>query len=108
MWPRPREPISTTATSLPSGPFSRVSGTPISLLKLFSATVAVHLERTAAAAMSLTEVLPTDPVTPITPPGTRSRARRASAARAATVSATSMATARSTGPGTLMGPRLVR
>ena len=39
MWPAPRAPISITATSVSSWAFTSVSGTPSSLLKLFSLAV---------------------------------------------------------------------
>ena len=66
MWPMPRAPISSTTRSVPSGAFRRVSGTPISLLKLFSLAAVRKLVASAAARRSLTDVLPTDPVMPVT------------------------------------------
>ena len=81
MWPRPRAPISTTAASVSSGAFSRVSGTPSSLLNERTLAVVTRVVASTEASRSLVVVLPTDPVMPITmasPP----RAERSSRVRA--------------------------
>ncbi len=66
-------------------------GTPSSLLKDRSLAVVRSRVASTVASRSLTDVLPTDPVTPITGGSSLVRARRPAAASAATVSATTMA-----------------
>ena len=96
MWPIPLAPISTIVTPAPSGALARVSGTPSSLLNDAAEAQAEPAARQAARVRSLTEVLPTLPVMPITGPSRRSRAARPMVVRARAVSSTSMTgTARS-------------
>ncbi len=64
IWPAPRIAISRTKTSVSSGASSTVSGSPISVLRF--SRLACTRPGSSARAMSLTEVLPTEPVTPTT------------------------------------------
>ena len=90
MCPAPREPISITATSVSSWAFTSVSGTPSSLLKLFSLAVTTWSRARAAAARSLVDVLPTDPVMPTTRSPRRLRAKAPRVVKAAATSGTTM------------------
>jgi hypothetical protein len=89
--PGPRAPISTTTASTPSSAFSRVSGTPSSLLNDPTLAAVRRRDRRAAASRSLTDVFPTDPVTPTTRSGSRRRAARPRSSSAAAVSSTTTA-----------------
>ena len=64
-------PSSTTHTSCPFSSFSRVRGTPMSLLKFPSVLWTRNLAPRTAATMSLVVVLPTDPVTAMKGMGNR-------------------------------------
>ena len=64
IWPAPRIAISSTSTSVPGGASSTVSGRPISVLRF--SLLAWTAPGSSARAMSLTEVLPTEPVIPTT------------------------------------------
>ena len=85
IWPVPRIPISTTATSVPSGsPISDI-GTPISVLRLPGVpSAATPAARSIATRMSLVVVLPVAPVIPTTRAPLRSRASRPAAWSTAT------------------------
>lgn len=89
MWPGPLAPISTTSASTSSGALHRVSGTPISLLKDRSLAEVTSLVASTPAIRSFTVVFPTDPVTPMTLPDMRARAKPARSFSAAPVWATS-------------------
>ena len=65
-----------------------MSGTPISLLKLLALAAVRNVVASTAARRSFTDVLPTDPVMPITASGSRSRAAAPSRVKASIVSAT--------------------
>ena len=93
MWPAPRAPISTTSASVSPAAFTRVSGTPSSLLKEPMLDDVRQRAPRATASRSLTLVLPTEPVMPTTRPGRRVRAWRPTAPSASTVSSTSTAVA---------------
>ena len=74
IWPRPRIAISSTSISVSGGAARIVSGSPISVLK-FSGLAWTRPGRSAAA-MSLTDVLPVEPVIPTTgQPSSRRQAR---------------------------------
>ena len=78
IWPGPRMPISTTATSQPSDRPSSDIGTPTSVLRLPGVPSAfAPAARSIATRMSLVVVLPVAPVTPITRAPLRSSAIRA-------------------------------
>jgi len=66
-------PISNNNTLVPAGVLSTVVGNPCSLLKLRSLAHVGVLAANAAHARSLVEVLPTEPVTPMTGPSKVSR-----------------------------------
>ena len=92
MWPTPLAPISITATSVSSAASSSVRGTPSSLLNERRLAAVARDGLVAAAIRSLTEVLPTEPVTPMTAMSPRrSRAWAPSAVRATRVSVTTTA-----------------
>ena len=76
IWPGPRIPISSTSTSVPSGAARLARGRPISVLK-FSG-LATTCPGRSARQMSLTVVLPVDPVIPTTRQPSSSRQARAS------------------------------
>ena len=84
-------PISTTTASVSSAAPSKVMGTPSSLLKERSLAAVRHRWTNTTARRSFTEVLPTEPVIPITGRGRRRRASRPATWSAATVSATTTA-----------------
>ena len=66
IWPAPRMPISSTRTSVPAGALRISSGIPISVLKFArEATVRLWGARTARS-RSFVDVLPVEPVTPMT------------------------------------------
>ena len=88
MCPDPRAPISTTTTSVSSGALTSVRGTPSSLLNERSLAVVCSAPPRAPAQRSLTVVLPTEPVTPMTSSGRRTRAARPRSASALPVSRT--------------------
>ena len=91
-WPTPRAPISITATSVSSAASSSVRGTPSSLLNERRLAAVARDGLVAAAIRSLTEVLPTEPVTAMTAMSPRrSRAWAPSAVRATRVSVTTTA-----------------
>ena len=89
--PKPRMPISSTSASVSSGEFKMVTGSPVSLLKLFSFADVRSPALNAARARSLVLVLPTDPVIPITCAVSRCRPHAARLSNAAAVSATTTA-----------------
>ena len=91
MCPKPRIPISRINTSVSSGAFKIVIGSPWSLLKLRSFAVVRRPAPQATAIRSFVEVLPTLPVIPTTRASRRRRAQPARASRASAVSATSIA-----------------
>ena len=70
----PRAPISTIKTSASSGALNRVNGTPSSLLNDRSLAWVLRVFPMAAKARSLTDVLPTEPVIPMTGPVCLARA----------------------------------
>ena len=75
IWPAPRIAISSTSTSVSGGASSTVSGRPISVLRF--SLLAWTAPGSSARAMSLTEVLPTEPVIPTTrAPSARRQATR--------------------------------
>ncbi len=84
--PTPRIAISSTSTSVSGGASRTVSGRPISVLRF--SRLAWTRPGSSAREMSLTEVLPTDPVIPTT--------RAPSARRQASASAWSAASGSST------------
>ncbi len=96
--PWPRMPISSTSASQSSGAFSKVMGTPWSLLNERELAATFSAEPMAAAAKSFVVVLPTLPVMPTTRCCTRSlsdsRAQRPSLRSASSVSGTTMAVPR--------------
>ena len=83
IWPAPRIAISTTATSVPGSISSRVSGTPISLLRFAAVATVRATGRSSAARMSLVDVLPALPViaTTLTPERRRTVVARSCSAR---------------------------
>ena len=91
--PTPRAPISRTTHWASSGALRSVSGTPSSLLKDRSLADTPKVETRHWRRRSFVVVLPTEPVMPITPPCTCSRATTPSCMSAAAVSATTMAVA---------------
>ena len=82
-------PSSTMAKSVSAGIRASVSGTPQWLFRLASAAWTRPSGASAAAAMSLVEVLPTEPVIASTRARVRARAARPNASSAGTTSATS-------------------
>ena len=64
--PNPRIPISSTSARVSAGALTMVTGRPCSLLKLRTFAVVVMTLLRATAMRSLVDVLPTEPVTPIT------------------------------------------
>ena len=80
--PRPRMPISTTATSVSGSSLQRVSGSPTSLFWLPSAATVRACGRQSPARMSLVEVFAVEPVTATTFALLRERTSRAIPARA--------------------------
>ena len=105
--PVPLVPISITADSTSSSALASVSGTPSSLLNDFSLAVVRNLEESAAAARSLVDVLPTEPVIPTTVAARRSRPARPKASNAAAVSATATRGTLISGRGAVRIPGLV-
>ena len=79
--PAPRIPISSTSTSVSSGARRTSSGSPISVLKLARDACTRRWGASIARSRSFVEVLPTDPVMPITCAPMRRRCARASACR---------------------------
>ena len=84
-----------------AGALTSVNGTPISLLKLLALGAVRKVVANTPASRSFTEVLPTEPVMPMTASGRRSRAAAPSRVNAAIVSSTRMAVAGSVGDGFL-------
>ena len=93
IWPRPRIPISTTAISVSSSRRQRVSGSPISLFWLPSATTVRACGEQSAPRMSFVDVFPVEPVTATTLAAERSRTALPSAPRAPTASSATSAAA---------------
>ena len=89
MWPMPRAPISITAAAVSSGAFTSVSGTPSSLLNERRLACVGRSPPRTAARRSFVVVFPTEPVMPMTAPGSRVRACAPSRCNAAVVSSTS-------------------
>ena len=88
MWPMPRADISRTRYLVDSSARSTVSGRPSSLLKEPTGAMVAPSRSTTWAVRSLVEVLPDDPVIPMTvADGSRRSTSRASAPRATVTSA---------------------
>src|SRR4051812_4791618 len=85
--PNPRMPISSTSTSVPSGAASTASGRPISVLKFAGFATTRRCGASSAAISCFVDVLPTEPVTPIT--SASSSRRQAVASRCSAVSGSS-------------------
>ena len=66
IWPWPRMAISSTSTSVPGGASRMVSGSPISVFRFWRLACVRRWWASSAVRMSLVEVLPVEPVTPIT------------------------------------------
>jgi hypothetical protein len=88
MCPGPLAPISNTTASASPGALARVSGKPNSLLNDRGLATVRRPADNAAAAMSLVDVFPTEPVMPATGIGSRRRASLPSRRRATAVSST--------------------
>ena len=93
--PNPRMPISNTNARVSAGALTMVTGRPCSLLKLRTFAVVVMALLSATAMRSLVDVLPTEPVTPITTvdAGNRVRTHPPVSISASAVSRTRMAVA---------------
>src|SRR3954471_6798415 len=66
IWPAPRMPISSTRTSVSPGASKTVSGNPMSVLRFWRVATVRRWGRSMPNRMSLVDVLPVDPVMPIT------------------------------------------
>src|SRR4051794_23976157 len=87
--PAPRIAISTTSTSVPGGAPSMVSGRPISVFRFWAVATTRRCGASIPASRSFVEVLPVDPVTPMT--RARSARRHAVARRPSAPSGSSAA-----------------
>ncbi len=85
--PQPRIAISSTIASVPRSASRIVSGTPISVLRFSRFACVLSCARRIVARMSLVDVLPVEPVTPITRAFSSRRHARASDCSAASGSA---------------------
>src|SRR6476660_1627713 len=76
IWPKPRMPISSTITCVPSGAARIASGSPISVFQFCGFDATARCGATSAVIRSLVDVLPTEPVTAITWAARQRRHRR--------------------------------
>ena len=83
IWPSPRMPISVTRIRVSGSSRQTVSGSPISLFRLFSAQIVGACGAHRAPRMSLVDVFPVDPTTATMRAALFERTRFASAASAA-------------------------